>query len=87
MNAHVQPAHVHAVAIATAATAPEEERARCLRATTETIDARKNPAITRDVSDGRNKEINRSRRRYLQYLSRFPASAGLTDMTANAFDS
>ena len=53
----------------------------------ETIDARRNPAMTLDVNDERNKGLNRSRGLCLQYLSRFPASAGLTDMTANAFDS
>jgi hypothetical protein len=87
MNAHVQPAIVHTVAIATAATAPDDERARCRRATMETIDASRNPAMTLDVTDERNKGLNRSPGLCLQYLSRFPASAGLTDMTANAFDS
>jgi hypothetical protein len=87
MNAQVQPAIVHTVAIATAAIAPDDERARCLRATMETIDARRNPATALEVTDERNTKLNRPPRGHLQYLSWFPASAGLTDMTANAFDS
>jgi len=87
MNDHVQPAIVQTVAIAIAAAAPDDDNAFSLRATIETMHARRNPAIMRAVIEERNKGFNRSRRRCLQYLWLFPADAGLTDMTANAFDS